>query len=85
MGHDGFFIYDEGNKVQELIHFQRYSLEDFYAGMKKNIGKIKKTFFKIIKPFARKALLKMSKPYQAIKDKNEEKIKEFFGKDLDNK
>lgn len=64
--HCGFYEEVETREIQQILNFQRYTLEDFYSEVKKWIG-IKKFFVPVVKPFLRWYLLKKSEFYQKAK------------------
>ncbi|MFX1356143.1 MAG: NAD-dependent epimerase/dehydratase family protein [Promethearchaeota archaeon] len=64
--HSGFFDLMETQKTQELLNFQRYTLEDFYSEVKDWIG-IRRFFIPLVKPIIRWFILRKSKFYRINK------------------
>ena len=78
MGHNGFYIFDDKNPVQEQIPYQRCTLEDFYEKRKKSTSKFQKLMMRLFRPIVKWYLLRMSEPYNAIKEGNQELINKYF-------
>ncbi len=78
MGHNGMYVFDDKNIVQELIQYQRYTLDDYYRKKAENMSSGAKFFMKMLKPLVKWYLLRMSEPYQALKKKDQALIDYYF-------
>ena len=78
MGHNGFFIFGDRNPVEDLIHYQRYTLEDYYRKKEKAVSIGKKVLVKLFKPMVKRKLLNISEPYQALKKGDKTLIDYYF-------
>jgi len=65
--HCGFFDDRETNYIQNILKFQNFTLEDFYAEVKKWIG-IKRYLIPLVKPILRWYILRKSEFYQSYKN-----------------
>jgi len=74
--HCGF--YTDTAKLQEKLKFQRFTLEDYYNEMREVVSPIKKFFTKLALPLAKRYLISVSEPYQALKKGDKERIKRFY-------
>lgn len=61
--HCGFM---DTSKSQNLLKYQKHSLDDYYQEVKKKVG-YKKYFMRVVKNFIRLNLLKQSEPYRRMK------------------
>ncbi|MFX0095325.1 MAG: NAD-dependent epimerase/dehydratase family protein [Candidatus Hodarchaeota archaeon] len=76
--HCGF--YADGMKLDNLLRFQRGGLEDYYDLMNSTIPSFQKWLFRFIpKIFIRKYFERISEPFQALKNNDEELIMRFYG------
>ncbi|MCK4287356.1 MAG: hypothetical protein KAX18_14190, partial [Candidatus Lokiarchaeota archaeon] len=66
--HCGFFDDQETSYLESILMFQNFTLEDFYAEVKKWIG-IKRYLIPIVKPIIRWYILRKSEFYQNYKKK----------------
>ncbi|MFX1391860.1 MAG: NAD-dependent epimerase/dehydratase family protein [Promethearchaeota archaeon] len=64
----GIFDSQETQDLQNLLNYQRYTIQDFYYEVKKWIG-FKRYLTPIIKPIARWYILRKSEIYQSFKKK----------------
>ena len=62
----GIFDIRETQNLQNLLHFQHHTLQDFYNEVRKWIG-VKRHLFRVIKPIARWYILRRSEFYQKFK------------------
>ena len=69
--HCGFFDDQETSYLESILMFQNFTLEDFYAEVKKWIG-IKRYLIPIVKPIIRWYILRKSEFYQNYKRKESE-------------
>lgn len=65
--HCGFY---EDNRLQNLLHYQNHSLEDFYAYFKKWFG-FKRKLIYLVRPIARSFVLRKSEAYKEFKKQRE--------------
>jgi len=61
--HCGWYDVTETMKIQNLLHFQKHNLQDFYAEVKKWIG-IKRFLIPLVRPILRKLILRKSDFYK---------------------
>jgi nucleoside-diphosphate-sugar epimerase len=72
--------YADGDKLEELLHFQRDGLKEHFDAVKECVPASLKIATKILpKRVIRKYLLRMSEPLKAIKRNEEEHIRRFYG------
>lgn len=74
--HCGF--YSDSDLLNNIVGFQKETLQDYYTQMEAAIPAWQKFFAKLFSPVIKQAMLKSSKPYKAFKTKNAEGIKQFF-------
>jgi UDP-glucose 4-epimerase len=60
--HCGFYDLSESMKLEELLHFQKHDLKDFYLELKQWIG-YKRFLVPLVRPVLRKVILKKSEFY----------------------
>ena len=65
--HCGFFDAQEMGEIQNILEFQRFSLEDFYEEVKQWIG-IKRHLIPLVKPILRWYILRKSEFYKEYKE-----------------
>jgi nucleoside-diphosphate-sugar epimerase len=65
----GIFDPQETRNLQNLLNYQRHTIQDFYNEVKKSIG-VKRYLFPLIKPIARWYILRKSEFYQKFKIKS---------------
>lgn len=70
--------YEDGDDLENIVHFRRDSLEDYFNDVESKINPITRFFTKLINPFIKKYLLKQSEPYHAFQNNNTQLIKRFF-------
>lgn len=70
--------YTDGDDLEEIVHFRRDSLEDYFREVREKINPITKFFTRIASPFAKKFLLKQSEPYHAFRNNDIQMMKRFF-------
>ena len=71
--HCGFFDAQEMQEIQNILKFQRFSLEDFYEEVKQWIG-VKRYLIPLVKPILRWYILRKSEFYKEYK-RNKKKNK----------
>lgn len=74
--HCGYFA--DSNKLNDILDFQRDSIESYYDWSDPKISKFKKTIFKILQFIIIRKLYKKSDVYLAVKTNNIEMIKRFL-------
>lgn len=74
--HCGF--YEDGDDLEEIVHFRNDSLEDYFEKEKSTFLTFKKFGATLFKAPIKWYLLKQSEPYQAIKTENQEIKEQFF-------
>lgn len=74
--HCGYFA--DSNDLNNILDFQRDSIEDYYLHFKKETGPLKIALAKLFKPFVIKYLLNKSDPLKAIKNNDKEMLDRFF-------
>jgi nucleoside-diphosphate-sugar epimerase len=73
--HCGF--YDDNNKLENILHFQRDSIEDYFSLFKKNTNPAAKFIATLFRPLIIKKLVKLSDPLKAKRDNNKVLITRF--------
>ena len=74
--HCGF--YQDGNKLDKIIHFRRDTLDDYFKNFEKNINPLTKFFTSIFNKLIKKYLLKKSEPLRAYVENDKKLINRFF-------
>ncbi len=76
--HSGY--YADSHKLNDLLHFQRQSLDEYFDAVRKRISPLQKTLVKMIPhKIVRNYFVNMSEPLQAIRVNNQELIARFYG------
>jgi len=75
--HCGF--YEDGDDLENILHFRRDTLEDYFEMEKEKVSAIEKFGAALLKKPIKYFLLKKSEPLIAIKENDEEMKKQFFG------
>jgi nucleoside-diphosphate-sugar epimerase len=76
--HSGY--YQDGDRLNNVLQFQRKTLSDYFDSMKMKVSPIKRQFIRCIpQSFVRQWLLRMSEPLRAIRENNETLIQRFYG------
>jgi hypothetical protein len=76
--HSGY--YADGYKLENILNFQRKSLQDYFELIQETVSPIQKRLIKIVPGrIIRDWLLKKSEPLKAIKENNEKLINHFYG------
>ncbi|MHA1729585.1 MAG: NAD-dependent epimerase/dehydratase family protein [Promethearchaeota archaeon] len=74
--------YSDTDDLQQILKFQRNTLEDHFNAVKAEIGPFKKFFLRFvrfIRPLARWFILKHSEPLKAKKNNDRTLIEQYFG------
>lgn len=74
--HCGF--YQDSNVLNEILHYQRDSIEEYLKQVKNTINPVLKYITKLFGKQIKKQLLKKSEPYSALKTRNSQLINQFF-------
>ena len=74
--HCGF--YQDGDDLENIIHFRRDTLESFFKKEKEKVSLIQKTFVVIFKRLIKYYLQKQSEPLQAYKTNDSKAIQHYF-------
>lgn len=76
--HSGY--YADGYKLNEILHFQRKTLQDYLETIRNSVSPFQKVFVKFIpRRLIRGWLTRMSEPLKAIRENNEVLIQRFYG------
>ncbi len=70
--------YIDSDQLEEILHFQQDSLEDYYRMLTKKSTYLEKTATLFFQAFIKLFLLTKSEPLRAIRKKNHEQINRFF-------
>lgn len=72
--------YDDGDDLEQILHFRKQTLDDFYKAYEKATTSFMKKTTSLLSPLIKRKLLKHSEPYKAYKEKDKELTNRFFGK-----
>ncbi len=72
--------YDDGDDLEQILHFRKQTLDDFYKAYEKATTPFMKKTTSLLSPLIKRKLLKHSEPYKAYKEKDKELTNRFFGK-----
>ncbi|WP_245574881.1 hypothetical protein [Aequorivita capsosiphonis] len=75
--HCGF--YKDGDKLENIVHFRKDSLEDYFKMEKEKISSFENFGASLLKRPIKYYLLKQSEPLAAIKNNDEKMKSQFFG------
>jgi len=70
--------YKDTNLLNNILHFQRDTIDDYLEQVSEKINPFKKKLTQILKPLILKKLLTKSEPYEAYLKRNIELINHFF-------
>ena len=71
-------LYADGDKLNSILNFRRYSLDEYFNNLKNKTGKFKRLFLKIFAKIIEKYLVNQSEPMKALNQKNKTMINHFF-------
>lgn len=71
--------YEDGDKLEEILHFRQDNLESYFSRVKDNVPKAQRLLTLPFNWVIKKYLLSLSKPYKAYKQKDSEGMKRYFG------
>lgn len=74
--HCGF--YEDGDDLEDILHFQRDTLESYFEKEKKKISPVRKVLTSIFRRVIKFFLKAKSEPLQAFKDKDEKAMEQYF-------
>ncbi len=75
--HCGYFA--DSAELEDILHFQQDSLDSYLAWRAQATSPVQRWLASGFKTFIKQQLLKQSEPYQALKDRDRELIRRFFG------
>ncbi len=70
--------YEDGHILEDLLHFQSESIEDYFKKLHESIPSIQRMLTKPFSPIIRYFLGRLSEPKAATKEGNQELINRFF-------
>ena len=70
--------YADGDTLEEILHFRRDSIEDYFAQLKQSVSPLQKGTTPLLRPFIKRRLQKLSEPYKALKNNIKSDIDYFF-------
>ena len=73
-------IFSDGNQLEEIIHFRRQNLDDYFEMVHQQIHPFQKKITFLFAKLIKRYLLSQSEPYRAYKSGNEKEIEHFFNK-----
>ncbi len=74
--HCGF--YADGQKLENIVHFRKDSLEDYFKMEKEKVSALKKNAASFFKKTIKWFLLKKSEPYRAFKTQDAKQLHHYF-------
>lgn len=74
--HCGYF--EDGDDLEDIVHFRRDTLADYYRQLRKSIPSVQRIATQLTAKLVKSYLLHLSKPYQAVKENDEEALKFYF-------
>ncbi len=74
--HCGYYV--DGNNLEEILHFQKATLESHFSELKSSVSKLQYVATRLLSFPIQKYLTMLSEPLEAIKKKDELLIKRFF-------
>lgn len=73
-------ILSDGNKLEEIIHFRRQNLNDYFEIVHQQVHPFQKKITFLFAKLVKRYLLSQSEPYHAYRNGNEKEIEHFFNK-----
>ena len=70
--------YEDGDILEEILHFRSDTIEDYFALLKKNVSPLRKIATTVFRKFIKKNLQNKSEPFTAMRSKNETEINHYF-------
>nr|WP_314498521.1 NAD(P)-dependent oxidoreductase [uncultured Chryseobacterium sp.] len=71
-------ILSDGNRLEEIIHFRRQNLNDYFGMVHQQVHPFQKKITFLFRKLIKRYLLLQSEPYRAYRNGDEEEIKHFF-------
>lgn len=76
--HSGY--YADAHILNDLLGFQRHSIAEYIASVKRRVNPVQRALLRLIPSFVVRAwMLRMSEPYQSIRENNPSLIRRFYG------
>src|SRR5690606_18166200 len=75
--HCGF--YEDGDDLENILHFRKHSLEDYFEMEKEKYSSLKKFGASLFRKPIKYFLLKQSEPLKALRENDQKLKKQFFG------
>ncbi|PVX52086.1 nucleoside-diphosphate-sugar epimerase [Balneicella halophila] len=70
--------YADGDKLENIVHFRKETLDTYFAKVRAGISPIKRFFASLFKGIVKRVLLKKSEPYEAYKKQDAALMVRFF-------
>lgn len=71
----------DGDDLENILHFRRHTITSYFQAQAKTIPAVRKLITTVFRKPIKWLLLRQSEPYQAYKQKNQERIDHFFSHD----
>jgi len=71
-------IMQDGHKLEEIIHFRRQTLADYFGMVNQQVHPLQKRLTFLLKSVIKRWLLSQSEPYAAYRKQNKTEIEHFF-------
>ncbi len=71
--------YADGNQLEQILHFRKQTLQDFYNAYRKETSPFMKKTTSLLSFLIKRKLLKHSEPYEAYREKDQILLQRFFG------
>jgi nucleoside-diphosphate-sugar epimerase len=76
--HCGYYM--DGDELERILHFRRDTLDTYFDKVKHSISRIQRVFTRSVSGLVKRRLLHQSEPWNAVRMKNHDMIRRFFGK-----
>jgi hypothetical protein len=70
--------YRDSDQLEEILHFQSDTLEDYLALEAGKIGPLSRLFLPLVRNLVKRWLLTLSEPYKAWKSRDTKKMAKFY-------
>lgn len=74
--------YADGNELEEILRFRQDTIQTYLQKVRSEVSTLQRFVTKLVAPIAKKIILNQSEPWEAIKEKDYDKIKHFFGETI---
>jgi len=74
--------YADGHILENILHFRKDTVENYFNQHKKSVNSFKKTITRIFSSIIQKYMLKKSEPYNALINNETNAIIRFFGENI---